>query len=269
MPNSSTNVGEKRVRKVIALFFLLSSCGPNKPSNTNPDANENRVIDASTESSVRKQSFLIERSTDLPKCEGLMLGSLAYVRGESLFYACEQTGWVSVSIKGDPGAPGAPGAPGQKADSSSSNAVVWKTVKANGVVIGKTMESLTGIYDWVTVVTSKGYSFNLTAEGEMLKSPWHTYYSSVDCSGDMYMMANWNVRGTTSLRGENLYYIARDAQLQKGITIRSLRTSTTFSCTAYDYTEAFKEYFFVKEVSNDPAITGVSSSSFQLPITVE
>ena len=122
----------------------------------------------------------------------------------------------------------------------------------------------------MTVVTSKGYSFTLIAEGKVQKNQWLTYYSSVDCSGDMYMMANWNVRGTTYLRGENLYYIAHDAQLQKGITIRSLRTSTTSSCTAYDYTEAFKEDFFVKEVfPNDPAITGVSSSSFQLPITVE
>jgi hypothetical protein len=268
MPNSSTNVGEKRVRKVIALFFLLSSCGPNKPSNTNPDANENRVIDASTESSVRKQSFLIERSTDLPKCEGLMLGSLAYVRGESLFYACEQTGWVSVSIKGDPGAPG------QKADSSSSNAVVWKTVKANGVVIGKTMESLDGIYDWVSVVTDRGYVFNLALDGEMQWLQIYSYYSTTDCSGDLYVMANGIGRGRVIMpyQAENLYFVPRNAQFQKGISIRGYRASLSpsSSCTAYDYTGALKEYFFTKEVfPNDPAITGVSSSSFQLPITVE
>lgn len=259
------------MRIILASIFLLYSCGPNNRSNGSSNTHENGVIDASTGSNGKKQSLLVANSEELPKCEGQMLGSLAYVRSESLFYACEKTGWTSISIKGDPGPKGDPGAPGQKADSSSStsNAVVWKTVKANGVVIGKTMESLSGVYDWVTVGTAKGYSFTLTTGGEVLKSSLPTYYSSVDCSGDMYVMANWNVRGTTFWRGENLYYIARHAQLQKGITIRSI-TSATSSCSSGDFTESFKEYFFTKDVfPNDPEVTGVSSTTFSLPITVE
>ena len=49
---------------------------------------------------------------DLPECSDLNAGTLAYIKSEKTFYACSDSSWSSVDIKGDTGAQGVAGVKG-------------------------------------------------------------------------------------------------------------------------------------------------------------
>jgi hypothetical protein len=84
-------------------------------------------------------------------------------------------------------------------------------------------------------------------------------------------MASSYVPGTLFKINNGLYFSSRNAQIQKNVTMMSQRFSGgTCSILPPALQEFYSKYYFTKDFfPNDPAITGVSSSSFQLPITVE
>ncbi|MBP6218443.1 MAG: hypothetical protein KA436_07635 [Oligoflexales bacterium] len=72
----------------VLLTIAIASCGA-KDSSSSSDA---------AQIGSRKQSFLVDTSSELPTCNDSEKGSLGYVESEKKFYACKNNAWTVVDL---------------------------------------------------------------------------------------------------------------------------------------------------------------------------
>ena len=138
-------------------------------------------------------------------------------------------------------------------------------VKANGVSLGKfvslNFDTWSSTNNFV-VATSTGYLMVLERDGQLISG--HIHYTSANCSGTGYM--NYTIANKSVFRnGANIYYVAANASDVNGLAYQSVRAADTGNCSATTATGNTD----VPVTANDPAVTGVSQTSFTPPITIE
>jgi hypothetical protein len=94
------------------IFLLASACGTgSNGTNENQQAAENQSA-ANRDNPLNETSIMVATLSHLPDCTKARAGSLAYVKAQSAFFACDGV-WAQVVIKGDKGDPGVPGIEGR------------------------------------------------------------------------------------------------------------------------------------------------------------
>lgn len=133
-------------------------------------------------------------------------------------------------------------------------------VKANGVEIGTPVPVL--IWNGhMTILNSKGFLIRLDQTTATM--PINAlYYTTTDCTGTPYAALRF-IPGTVlkTLSGE-LVYIDKAATA----TAKTINSFSEFGCSA-NTTPPDSSFYTL--TPNDPAVTGVSSATFGMPISIE
>ncbi|MGO9611696.1 MAG: hypothetical protein ACLPX5_01490 [Dissulfurispiraceae bacterium] len=141
-------------------------------------------------------------------------------------------------------------------------------VKSNGVEIGTFMGF---VQYWAIVLSSQGYWFLVTErDGSVWQPGGGVTYQSNDCTGSAYLnydIVPWAfMRGSVyliqTMSGPSLFYISHNATYIALGPPLSVGWGTT--CNA-----GGSGYYGYPLTPNDPTVTGVSSSSFVPPFTIE
>lgn len=99
----------------LSLLLLLMACGDDKSQSLTGEP-------ATTTTSQNSFSMLVAAKSDLPTCDKSREGNLAYVKTESVFYACASSSWETVTIKGEKGDVGASGVAGAAGPAGATGA---------------------------------------------------------------------------------------------------------------------------------------------------
>lgn len=139
-------------------------------------------------------------------------------------------------------------------------------VKANGTSIGEFLslnfDTWSSTNNFVAL-TSTGYLLVIERDGQVIDG--HIRYESADCSGTGYM--SYSIPNKSIFRnGSSLYYIGADASAVSGLNYQSSRLASDGTC---DNTYTGTGTDDLPVTANDPAVTGVSQTSFTPPLTIE
>jgi len=183
--------------------------------------------------------------------------------------------------QGIPGANGADGAPGLTGAQGSQGAIGppgAMVVKAAGSVIGDLIDfkmNLGFSNQQMLILSSTGYLFSIyddtfiNSYGEM-KSVDTLYFSGNNCDAGGDSPHAENAIGVSSIghvfnsRGQ-LHYVSKSASPIDASQINSQRGLSN-ACRS---TSGNPGSYYWPATINDPAVTGVSTTSFSLPITIE
>lgn len=138
-------------------------------------------------------------------------------------------------------------------------------VKANGTSIGEFLslnfDTQSSTNNFVSL-TNTGYLLVIEQDGQVIDG--QILYTTIDCSGTGYI--NYMIANKSIFRnGSNLHYIAAGATAVSGLVYQSTRLANTGVCELYSNTGSND----LPVTTNDPAVTGVSQTSFTPPITIE
>jgi len=140
-------------------------------------------------------------------------------------------------------------------DAINENTGALMVKDGNGQILGLLMYQS---YTSLKIMTDKGYSYSITPWGSMRTV--EAFYLSSDCTGDTFTV--FTHPGQIVYVNDELDYIPKDAQ-------PNFKTSAFY----YDYlqncspTNLYAPIY--PQLPNDPAITGVSATIFQQPITID
>ncbi len=159
---------------VIGLFTLVS-CGTSdsgsgsSAASPTPVAETSRSVDPDDESST----FMAKDDSALPECVASRLGRLAYIVSSKTFKACDESGWQTVSIKGQDGKDGTPGT---SADNTWRNPVNARVYLIGSQVLRAQATCPTGwtMPDFATVQADYGHGLGtaMTTLGITTHSLW-------------------------------------------------------------------------------------------------
>lgn len=129
-----------------------------------------------------------------------------------------------------------------------------------GTLIGKGHHNLSGLF----VLTDKGYTFDIDPKtGTMFDGKFLFFYATDECSGTPYSstIAGHVVKGPDN----NLYYIQKYTSFSI-VTINSYYVPDGGLCVKRDPP---LDILALPLIPNDPNITGLNSSSFTTPLTID
>ena len=139
-----------------------------------------------------------------------------------------------------------------------------RSVLANGETVGEFIsftESLsTGSVKTFVARTSTGYLIAVRRNGNVDFAT--LYYTSTDCTGTSY--AEYAVTKMVFRHGSSLYYVPAGAP-EVTTNLQTYRSSQSEDCTSM----VPNTLPMISAIPNDPNVTGVSSTSFTAPITIE
>ena len=134
-------------------------------------------------------------------------------------------------------------------------------VKANGIELGSYIGRHGSVVD---VLNSNGYIIPIRYDQIYTASGlWDIVYATTDCTGPAYTY-NFPVGTIISNKFDGqLYYVGKNAS-PTDVTIGSYVDTETGQCLTATQTNTFYPL-----TPNDPSVTGVSSATFSLPLTIE
>jgi hypothetical protein len=146
-------------------------------------------------------------------------------------------------------------------------------VDGNGDVLGtligyKTIDYNTNVFIY-NIINDKEYMFDMTfvrSTNQMGNIGRVIYYTTTTCTGSEYVdVSNKSVLwGFVVSGGAGLHYIPKTAATYKNLSVGSRLTSDD-SCETFSTTLTTA----MDSLINDPSITGVSSTSYTMPIVIK
>lgn len=135
----------------------------------------------------------------------------------------------------------------------------------NGIEIG----ALLSVETYLVILNSNDYRFRMDGMGSVVDSGSYIYYETTDCTGSVkYVDARYAMRGSV-FRGwgppSELYYVPKTANYVVPSVIASLSMGWSGPCV----TTSIPATSFYQIIPNDSEVTGVTSSSFPGPVTIE
>lgn len=118
------------------------------------------------------------------------------------------------------------------------------------------------------VINSNDYQFRMNATGAVMAADV-IYYTTSDCTGtEQYVDARYTMRGSVFVGPSlGLYYVPKTASYVVSAVIQgqSFYSYESWSCIA----QGTSATTFFQIIPNNSTVTGVTSSSFPGPITIE
>jgi len=151
-------------------------------------------------------------------------------------------------------------------------------VKANGVVIGsflsRVVNSYVPLYDWIMLMNPQGYIICVDGVYGTIGLRY-VGFTTFNCTGTPHIVPMGNNHSITTFNspvlpgevintGAGLYYLSRNPGSPiKVNSIQSLLYKGNCSASGIGFGQAYAL------TPNDPSVTGVSSATYPLPITIE